>query len=111
MSRSTGPREAAPDPLRPIAVALAEGAAQVGIPDGATLLLAVSGGPDSTALLHGAAQLAPGRGWRLVVAHLDHALRGESAAEAATVAASAARLGLAAEVRRADVRALATAFL
>jgi len=109
MSRSTRSRDATPDPLRPITEALADGASALGIPDGATLLLAVSGGPDSTALLHGAAQLAPGRGWRLVVAHLDHALRAESAAEAATVAATAARLGLAAEVRRADVQALATA--
>ncbi len=99
--------EIAPDPLRPIVEALAAGAIRLGLPDGAALVLAVSGGPDSTALLHGAARVAPGRGWRLTVAHLDHALRAESADEAAAVAATAARLGLPVEVRRTDVRDLA----
>lgn len=71
------------------------------------MVLAVSGGPDSTALLHGAAALAAKRGWRLTIAHLDHALRPTSADEAAGVASSAARLGLPAEVRRTDVREVA----
>jgi tRNA(Ile)-lysidine synthase len=93
--------------LAPITEALAQGAHALNIPDGVALVLAVSGGPDSTALLHGAAALAPDRGWRLTVAHLDHALRSSSADEAAAVAASAARLGLAVEVRRVDVAALA----
>ncbi len=97
------------DPLAPITAALEAGAASLAIHDGAPILLAVSGGPDSTALLHGAALLAPDRGWRLSVAHLDHALRPESAAEAAAVAAGAVRLGLPIEVRRTDVRALAAA--
>ena len=80
--------------LTPILDGLAAGAARLGIADGTAIVLAVSGGPDSTALLHGAAALAPDRGWRLTVAHLDHALRPTSADEAATVAASAARLRL-----------------
>jgi tRNA(Ile)-lysidine synthase len=101
--------EPAPDPLRPIVEALAAGATRLGLPDGATLVLAVSGGPDSSALLHGAARLAPGRGWRLTVAHLDHVLRPESPDEAAAVAVSAAGLGLPVEVRRTDVRDLAAA--
>jgi tRNA(Ile)-lysidine synthase len=88
---------------------VADGAARLKIPDGAPIVLAVSGGPDSTALLHGAAGLAPQRGWQLTVAHLDHALRTTSADEAAAVAAAAAELGLAAEVRRVDVAALAAA--
>jgi tRNA(Ile)-lysidine synthase len=94
-------------PLAPITEALAHGARMLQIPDGAAIVLAVSGGPDSTALLHGAAALAPDRGWRLTVAHLDHALRSTSAVEAATVAATAAGLALPAEVRRVDVAALA----
>lgn len=98
-----------PEPLRPITNAWADGAARLNIPDGASIVLAVSGGPDSTALLHGAAALAPDRGWRLLVAHLDHALRSTSAAEAAAVASVAASLGLPAEVRRVDVAALAAA--
>jgi len=93
--------------LKPITDALAEGAGHLHIPDGAAMVLAVSGGPDSTALLHGAALLAPGRGWRLTVAHLDHALRSTSADEAAAVAATAAGMGLPAEIRRTDVTALA----
>ena len=95
--------------LQPITDALAEGAARLRIPDGAPMVLAVSGGPDSTALLHGAAALSKDRSWRLTVAHLDHALRASSAHEAAAVAAAAADLGLPAEVRRADVAALAAA--
>jgi tRNA(Ile)-lysidine synthase len=95
------------DPLRPITDALAEGAARLRIPDGAAIVLAVSGGPDSTALLHGAALLAPSRGWRLTVAHLDHGLRSTSADEGAAVAAIAVGLVLPVEVRRTDVAALA----
>lgn len=94
-------------PLAPITEALAIGAATLKIPDGAAIVLAISGGPDSTALLHGAVALAPGHGWRLTVAHLDHALRTTSANEAAAVAAAAAALALPAEVRRTDVAALA----
>jgi tRNA(Ile)-lysidine synthase len=105
--RSTNP--IGNDPLRPITVALAEGAARLGIADGSTIVLAVSGGPDSMALLHGAAALAPVRGWRLTVAHLDHGLRPTSAVEGAAVASAAARLELPAEVRRVDVATLAAA--
>jgi tRNA(Ile)-lysidine synthase len=67
----------------------------------------VSGGPDSMALLHGAAGLAPARRWRLTVAHLDHALRHDSAADAAFVRAAAGALGLYFEGRRVDVARLA----
>ncbi len=57
----------------------------------ARVLLAVSGGGDSMALLEAAALLAPGLGLQLHVAHVDHATRAGSAAEQATVA-EAARL-------------------
>jgi tRNA(Ile)-lysidine synthase len=70
-------------------------------------VLAVSGGPDSTALMHAAAQLAPARGWRLQVAHLDHAMRDASAADADALAAAAAALGLPVVVERTMVRELA----
>jgi tRNA(Ile)-lysidine synthase len=56
---------------------------------GEAVVVACSGGPDSTALLDALARLAPPRGWRLIVAHVDHGIRPGSAAEAETVAALA----------------------
>jgi len=94
------------DPPEPLVAALRRGAERL-IPDGVPLVLAVSGGPDSMALLVAAAALAANRGWRLSVAHLDHALRPGSADEARWVADAAAELGLPAEVRRVDVAELA----
>jgi tRNA(Ile)-lysidine synthase len=88
---------------------VARGADGLRIPDGVPIVLAVSGGPDSTALMHGAAHLAPGRGWQLTVAHLDHALRPTSADEATAVGVAAGGLGLAFESRRGDVAGLARA--
>ena len=97
------------DALRRITDALEAGVARLKVPDGSAIVLAVSGGPDSTALLCGAAAIAPQHGWRLIVAHLDHALRPTSADEAAAVAAGAMSMGLPVEVRRIDVAALAAA--
>ena len=65
--------------------------------------MAVSGGPDSLALLDVLAALAPERGWRLHVAHLDHGLRPGSVDEAAAVAAIAESRGLSATVDARDV--------
>jgi tRNA(Ile)-lysidine synthase len=62
--------------------------------DAAGLLLAVSGGADSTALLVLAAEWAAGTGARLVAGTVDHGLRPEGAEEAADVAGLAARLGV-----------------
>jgi tRNA(Ile)-lysidine synthase len=60
-----------------------------------TLLIAVSGGPDSTALLLMADEWARRRGrTRIEAATVDHGLRPESAAEAKAVAALCARLGV-----------------
>ena len=59
-----------------------------------TLLIAASGGPDSTALLVMAAGWAARRGARVAAATVDHRLRPESAAEAETVAALSAELGV-----------------
>jgi len=76
------------------------------LPRGAAAVVAASGGPDSTALLHVLASLAPAENWRLAVAHLDHALRPDSAADAAFVRAQAAALGLPFYCARVEVRAL-----
>lgn len=97
------------DPLDRLASLVGAGADRLGIEADAQLLLAVSGGADSIALLNGAARLvATGqRAWRLSVAHLDHALRPDSADDAAFVLAATTKLGLPAEVRRTDVAALA----
>ena len=49
------------------------------VPSGARVLVAVSGGADSTALLRALHRLAPELGYRLVAAHLHHGLRGMEA--------------------------------
>lgn len=74
-----------------------------------TLLVAVSGGGDSLALLHGLATLRPRLALQLVVAHLDHSLRPESAADAAFVGRVAQQLGLLCLRERRPVAALAEA--
>ena len=56
---------------------------------GTPVVCAVSGGPDSTALL----VLACAAGLQVEAVHVDHGLRPESAGEAAVVEATAARFG------------------
>ena len=94
-----------------LALAVLRGARALDIPADAHLVLAVSGGPDSIALLHGAAHLARTDTvtWRLTVAHLDHGLRPESADDAAFVGEVASSLDLRFASRRTDVAALARA--
>ena len=65
---------------------------------GEIVLVAVSGGADSVALLHLLLALAPKWRLRLHVLHVDHQLRAESAADAGFVQALCARLGVPAEV-------------
>jgi len=81
--------------MDPVSRAL-DDAAQTGrMPSGTAVLLAVSGGADSMALLHAAAALASSHGWRLSVGHVHHGLRGKDAdRDLAFVAAHARRLGL-----------------
>ncbi|MBI4730311.1 MAG: tRNA lysidine(34) synthetase TilS [Acidobacteria bacterium] len=61
---------------------------------GETVLVAVSGGPDSLCLLNCLARLARPLRLRLHVAHFDHRLRDGSEKDAAFVARQARRLGL-----------------
>jgi tRNA(Ile)-lysidine synthase len=77
------------------------------LPRGETIVVGVSGGPDSLCLLHALCALREELGMRLHVATLDHALRGEeSAADAAFVAQTARDWGLPVTVERIDVPAL-----
>ena len=64
-----------------------------------SILIAVSGGADSIALMHSLARIGPRLGLRLEVASLDHGLRPESGAEVQAVVERAQRLGLPAHAR------------
>lgn len=79
------------------------------LPDDSTVVVAVSGGPDSLCLLHLLQRLSHMRRLRLHVAHLDHQLRSDSSADARFVAEMAATMQLPITVGRADVAALARA--
>jgi tRNA(Ile)-lysidine synthase len=75
------------------------------MPRGASILLAVSGGADSSALLHAAAELAPSMSWTLSVAHVHHGWRGKDAdRDLHFVAWHARRLGLPFFHRQRDAR-------
>ena len=68
------------------------------------MLVGVSGGPDSMALLHLLSRLAPGLKIRIGVAHLNHCLRGASAdRDAAVVGQAAAALRYPCHIGRARV--------
>ncbi len=69
------------------------------------MLVAVSGGADSTALLLGLARLGPEFGYQLGAAHLDHGLRGlEAARDRRFVARLCAALGVPLESARWNTR-------
>ena len=84
-------------------------AADAGV--GARVLVAVSGGMDSVAMLEILRRLAcePARGYRLVVAHLNHMIRPGADEDARFVADLAGRHGLEAVIEREDVPAFARA--
>jgi tRNA(Ile)-lysidine synthase len=74
------------------------------IDQGDVVVVAVSGGPDSVALLHVLFLLSKDLGWRLIVAHVNHQFRGaESDAEAEFVRKLATDWGLICEVGTIDV--------
>lgn len=74
---------------------------QCRIEPGVLMVVGVSGGPDSLCLLH----VLHALGHDVLVAHLDHQLRPESAAEAVAVEATASALGLPFIAERVDVGA------
>jgi tRNA(Ile)-lysidine synthetase-like protein len=92
--------------MDPVLSALRRAAATGLMPGGEALLLAVSGGADSTALLQAAAEVARETGWALSVGHVHHGWRGDDAdRDLAFVSEQARRLGLPFAARREDARA------
>jgi tRNA(Ile)-lysidine synthase len=76
---------------------------------GSGIVVAVSGGPDSVAMLRLLNELKSDFDLRMVVAHLDHGLRTESHLDAEFVRRLAQELDLPFQVERTDVRSLAAA--
>lgn len=75
------------------------------MPREAGILLAVSGGADSLALLRGCFELAPEFGWRLAVGHVEHGWRRrEGQRDLVFVREHARRLGLPFLARHVDAR-------
>ncbi len=97
------------DPVRTLLSRVAENLrGHDALPDGAVVVVGVSGGPDSVCLLHLLHTMAPGRGWALQVAHVNHLLRGpDSDGDEDFVRSLSASLGLPFHLLRADVGALA----
>ena len=72
---------------------------------GDTVLVGVSGGPDSVALVHILLALAPNCSFQVAIAHLNHCLRqDESERDEAFVVSLAEKLDLPVHVERQDVR-------
>ena len=86
--------------------ALREAARSGLVPEGTAVLLAVSGGADSLALLHAAVEAARETLWRLAVGHVHHGWRGREAdRDLEFVHEHARRAGLPFFSRRVDARA------
>ncbi|GEK85473.1 tRNA(Ile)-lysidine synthase [Microbacterium aerolatum] len=73
------------------------------IPDGAVVIVALSGGADSLALAAATAFEARSRGMQVTSATIDHGLQDESADAAASAAAKAEALGIRSRVERVQV--------
>jgi tRNA(Ile)-lysidine synthase len=97
-----GPRRGSAAPL--VLDAVREAAVRGGLlGPGDHVVVGVSGGPDSVALLHALTLLRSELGLRLTVCHVHHGLRPEADRDAAFVEALAARLGCTVEVVRVEV--------
>ncbi len=77
------------------------------LPPGARIIVGVSGGPDSLALLHALHALSGELGWHLHAAYLHHGLRAEAEAEALFVAQVSEAWGVGCTIEHADTRATA----
>jgi tRNA(Ile)-lysidine synthase len=88
-----------------VEVAVRRSAARL-LPRGASVLVAVSGGGDSVALLHILARLARASALDLAVGHLDHGLRRSSAGDRRFVERLAKTLGLRCFSARREVESL-----
>ncbi len=94
-----------PDPVPTLlSVAVREAVARGRLLEsGDHVLVGVSGGPDSVALLHALVLVRPEFSLRLTVCHVHHGLRPEADGDAAFVEVLAARLGCAVRLVRVDV--------
>jgi len=82
--------------VRPSLLTLAERAmdGETSLPAGATVLVAVSGGPDSMALLHVLSRVAPPRALTVIAHGVDHGLRAGAARELDLAEEGAAKSGV-----------------
>lgn len=81
--------------------------AQLPLPVGSRLCVALSGGLDSSVLLHAVAQLTELQGWRLRAVHVDHQLQALSSQWSRHCEDWTRQLGVECEVVRVDVRNIA----
>ena len=95
--------------LSPLVAAVAQALRGFACPaPGEALVVGLSGGADSTALLDALAWLAKRQAFRLVAAHLDHGLRPGSAEDAAACETLCRGLGVSLRLGRRDVAARAS---
>ena len=78
----------------PLAAEVARGLTRSGVPDGARIMVAASGGADSTALMALCAGLAAHGRIELTAGTVDHGIRSESVLDCQCVAMMGVRLGV-----------------
>ena len=89
--------------MDPVSKSIAEAIARLELA-GESILVAVSGGVDSSVLLHALSSVAPDFSLHIEVAHVNHGLRGEeSEADQKAVEAQSGALGHACHVVRVDI--------